>query len=259
MNKVKIQIPYAYGEQTIPPRCRKPRQVGRKAVATVTIKDVTPGEAPVAIVQPGYDRQGTPFARTYRWFGGRLYAPYRRQAVSRGPWRGQTLKQFHAKPIRERGSLWNKHGEIRRDILRWARSILFVDGERWEVAGEPRYVIMTFGLGCNHGLGWGTSLCTDNGYNSNIGRDRYYRIDEFDRAVVAATAIATGRGDTKALPIPGQDPTRFQILIPEAVKLCPAKEHGTGDPFINRVEGLVTAAKNPVIAGLVGLSLALQG
>jgi len=255
MRKITAVIPYTYGEEIIPPRCRKPRPVRRKAVARVAISVVDASEAPVAIVEINHRD-----TRTYRWFNKRLYAlkQMRQRNGTPNDYEGQTLEQFEAAPVREHGAFWSDCKGARRSALEWARSILFVNNMRWELVGEPRYVVMTFGLGCNHGLGWGTCLCSDNSYNSNISRDRYFRADEFDLAVAFATATAKGRGDTKALPILKQKPTAFEVLIPEAIRLRPSKEHGKGDPFINRVEGIITAVKDPVLAGLAGTILAFQ-
>ena len=126
---------------------------------------------------------------------------------------------------------------------------MLIDGEVWRVAGEPRYVLMTFGLGCNHG---GTALMVDNHYNSNIHRERYFRIDQREAAIAATKRVALERGDDQSVPVePHAD---FDILISEAVRLCPRKEHGTGDPFINKVEALTTV-KNRTIAGLGALAL----
>jgi hypothetical protein len=83
---------------------------------------------------------------------------------------------------------------------------------------------MTFGLGHNHGLGWGTALSTDHHNNQNIARRRYFRVDEYEAAVAEATRVAIERGDTKALPIEAkQKPTRFDVLLRDAIRLKPRR------------------------------------
>jgi hypothetical protein len=267
---MRITIPYRYTEEVIPKRCRKPRRVTQQAVIALTIHEVTSEEAPVAIIQHGHDWDGEGNRRkvgtVYRWWKGRLFVHASFQRYSHAAHEDQTAQQFTADPYpynfdqdRHDSAQYRTKAQRRKDFREWARSILFVDGQRWETGGEPRYVVMTFGLGCNHGLGWGTDLSTDTSYNSNISRDRYFRIDQFEQAVAETARIATARGDTKALPvIEKQNPDTFEILIPEAVRLNPHKEHGTGCAFINQMESVIEGVKNPTVAGFMGMALAFR-
>ena len=269
---MKITIPYRYTEEVIPKRCRKPRRVEQGASISLTIHEVSGQEAPVAIVSHGHnwgeDGDMQPALTLYRWWRKRLYLRAKFQRVSRGQYETQNAAQFTTDPYpyelnpnlgRYETYFYQTKGERQKGFRAWAQSVLFVDGERWESVGEPRYVIMTFGLGCNHGLGHGTDLCTDTSYNSNISRDRYFRIDQFEQAVAETARIATGRGDTKALPvIEKQNPDTFEILIPEAVRLNPHKEHGTGCAFINQMESVIEGVKNPTVAGFMGMALAFR-
>lgn len=259
---MKITVPYEFTESVMPPRCRKPREVRKAAEITLQIHEVSDSEAPIAIRHHGQtwnaQHQRVPEIIEYRWWNRQLWRLYGFQRVSRGPQETQTIPQFqadHKMPSYCRESYGSKQSR-RVGLMSWARSILFVDGVRWSEATEPRYVVMTFGLGHNHGIGWGTSLSTDTVYNPNISKDRYFRIDQFEAAVSAASRIAANRGDTKALPIvETQHPDTFDILIPEAVRLKPNKEHGRGCEFLNKAEQMIEAAGNPVVAafGLMAL------
>ncbi|MFH1690591.1 MAG: hypothetical protein ABIE42_10215 [Candidatus Eisenbacteria bacterium] len=255
---MQITIPYEFMAQEVPYRCHKPRGVRKTAAITLTIHEVTAAAAPIAI------RQTSGKKTIYRWWRNRLWMRERFRRASGARWETQTVRAFLADPypfsaVKPVNSpYWNaSQSDRRRALLAWGRTVLFIDGQRWTMAGEPRYVVMTFGLGCNHGLGWGTSLSTDNGYNSNIGHPRYFRCDDYEGAEAAATHIAQSRGDTKALPISKQRPARFDVLIPAAVRLCPAKEHGQGCTFINSVERLIESVQNPLIAGAGAMVLAL--
>ena len=260
---MKITIPYGFTAQVIPYRCRKSRPEYRNGAITLTVNEVTGGEAPIAIRQFG-DGYLSKRIYEFRWWRGKLWARKRFQRASCGKYETQTAAQFQHDPYPYKiaprcstdfGERYQDRDRRRRSLMAWARSILFIDGKRYEVADEPRYVIHTFGLGGNHGLGWGTSPSVEYGYNSNIGRGRYFRIDQYDAMVAEATRIATARGDTKALPIERQRPTKFEILIPEAVRLNPAKEHGTGCSFINRVERMIENVRDPKIASIGMLAL----
>jgi hypothetical protein len=204
---------------------------------------------------------------TYRWWRSQLYVRAEFQRYSHAPHETQTASQFSADPYPYTlhqvkyydYDHYQSKAERQKDFRKWAKSILFIDGERWETSREPRYVVMTFGLGCNHGLGWGTNLTTATAYNSNISRDRYFRVDQFEQAVAETTRIALARGDTKAVPvIETQNPDRFEILIPEAIRLRPAKEHGKGCAFLNQMEGIIERAKDPMTAGILGIVLAIR-
>jgi len=265
---MKITIPYIYTAEVIPPRCHKPRLVEQQAKVTLTIHEVTDQEAPVAIIEHDreYDESGThPRITAYRWYKNKLYIQNKFQRFSHAPWETQTDLQFKTdpypfrldKPASFSDLKYKSQKERKIEFIRWAKTILFIDGERWVTTEEPRYVIMTFGLGHNHGIGYGTFLSTDNSYNSNISKGWYFRIDEFDKAVFMATEIALRRGDTKALPILDQDPVRFDILIPEAVRLNPKNEHGEGCIFINECERIIENHEDPMLAGLSILKLVL--
>lgn len=268
---MKITIQYRYIAEVIPPRCRKSRRVEQASTITLTIHEVTATEAPIAIVERSHDWDDNsneiPVAVEYRWWGKRLWIRSRFQRVSRGEWETQTAAQFQqdpypfdlAEPSRHDYHWYESLSQRRAGFRRWAASILFVDGERWVVSGEPRYVIMTFGLGHNHGLGHGTDLTTDTGYNGNIGRGRYFRVDQYALALAETARIATARGDTKALPVEEtQQPTRFDILIPEAVRLNPAREHGNGCAFTNGIEAMIESTSDRFTAGLMVMSTAVK-
>ena len=263
---MKITVPYQYTESVIPFRCRLPRQERFEATINLTVHEVTSAEAPVAIVANShkYDAGGRRALRIeYRLWRGKLWTLHRNQKYfggypsKYGPALTESARMFAARDHTSRQNEYQTRAQRRTGLRAWAAGILFIDGKRWEVSGEPRYVIMTFGLGHNHGLGHGTSLTTDTGYNDNIGRGCYVRCDQYETAVALATKIATDRGDTKALPIRKQDPTTFEILIPEAVRLRPMKEHGDGCAFINSVEAMIRGTPDAATAGLATFGLAL--
>lgn len=265
---MKITLPYKYTESVVPKRCRIARRVQFEARISLTVHEVSTDAAPVAIVQhwrDWEDHEEVQRKTAYRWWRGQLYTRAELQRFCHAPIETQNAAQFTVDPYPYSLDIPDDYGgyrsrrERQTAFRRWAQSILFIDGERWHVAGEPRYVVMTFGLGCNHGLGHGTDLSVDTSYNSNIGRSRYFRIDQFEQAVAETERIALARGDTKAVPVlKKQRPDTFDVLIPEAVRLRPAKEHGTGCAFLNQMEAVIESVKQPTIAGVVGMALALK-
>ncbi len=256
---MKIAVPYKYTEQEIPKHCRKPRSVQHEGVISLSIHEVIGPEAPVAIrehTKQWDERTGSygPFTIEYRWWSQRLWILDRFNRYSHGPYEIQIAEQFAKDPwpmANGRDYGWYQSRQKRRaELMRWARSILFIDSVRWKQTQEPRYVIMTFGLGHNHGHP-GTSLSSTNSYNPNISRERYFPISYHDLALATAIAIAERRGDDQAIPFIKESHDTFDILIPEAVRLNPHKEHGEGDPFINKLEGMIEQSPNSMVAGLL--------
>lgn len=130
---------------------------------------------------------------------------------------------------------------------------IVVDGYMFTTAGEPRWVVQTFGLGHNHG---GTALFTADSYNPNIAKSAYYRADQRAEAIAAAEDVASRRGDTRSVPIrPHGD---IEVVLPEAVRLNPAREHGDGDPFLNALTASTSGTSSVGEAGFVALAVLAQ-
>ncbi len=128
-----------------------------------------------------------------------------------------------------------------------ARRYLLIGRDVWTVCGEPRYEIITFGLGHNHG---GTGLFVENSYNPNISKTRYFSALDGDKAVAEFNRIAAARGDTESV---GRYSKMIEVHIPECVKLNPAKEHGDGEPFHNLLDGITGTAGSATEAGLLAI------
>ena len=134
---------------------------------------------------------------------------------------------------------------------KYIQDYLLIDDEVYKKTSEPRYVVMTFGLGHNHG---GTSLMIDGYYNSNISKDCYFNALERNRAIKEAKETAIKRGDTESIDSIGEY-YNIEVLIPEAVKCNPQKEHGEGDPFINKINDITKNASSSTEAGLMAMAL----
>ncbi|KKN86977.1 hypothetical protein LCGC14_0262460 [marine sediment metagenome] len=261
-----IKFPYQYTEQSIPKYCHKPRPVIFDGNMSLLFHEITGEEAPVAIRQHTLSlkedaMEDERVVLEYRWWRQRLWRIHRFNRFSHGPYEIQTSEQFAQDPWPLTNdstySCYRSHQQRRQDLTAWARSILFIDGKRWHWVNEPRYVIMTFGLGHNHGHP-GTALSTDNHYNPNIAASRYYRIDRQDEALASALEIAQRRGDDKAFPFIKDHRDTFDILIPEAIRLNPQKEHGPGDSFTNKLEGMIESSPSKEIAGLMVIKEAIS-
>lgn len=137
--------------------------------------------------------------------------------------------------------------EARQSILDKASRYVLYDGIVWEQCEEPVYVINTFGLGHNHG---GTGFFVDYCYNPNIPASNYFNALQRDEAIEYGKKVAAGRGDTESIPEFGNG-KEIEVLMPEMVKRNPKAEHGSGDPFLNRMEDLISGSDNATEAGLL--------
>ena len=250
---MKIKFDHKLRETYLPPRCRKYRTREIDVPITLALKEISAEEAPVAMttttlewrkVDGGIGRDGTdliPVPTDYRWFKNKLYTPYKD--------RDGELKT--AEDIVRSISVyayWNYTKEELMKMLRKSlKAFIIIDGIIHEIAGEPRYVINTFGLGRNHG---GTGFFVENFYNSNIRKDNYFNALQRDAAIAYGKHIASGRGDTKSVDGIGSS-CDIKVFIPEAVKCNPNKEHGNGCSLINSLETLVNAADSTIEAGLM--------
>lgn len=77
--------------------------------------------------------------------------------------------------------------QIKEYIQSKANRFLICDGKLYEEASEPMYVIMTFGLGYNHG---GSALMIEDYYNPNIPSSRYYAANQRERPLLAGRISA---------------------------------------------------------------------
>lgn len=255
---------FNYVQAIIPPRCRKARPTRFPGgVINLEIREVSADQAPVAIIAAGtkgFDNP-IPFTIEYRWWEGTLWT---------------AMPVSNAEPVKPTGTQDTQHwpqwpelldfrpqdqvqeydlgiyacyssdkSEIETALKQAAAGYVLIDGIPHRPAGEPRYVVMTFGR--NHG---GTAVMIDDRYNSNISHNRYFNLAQLDDAIALATSIATERGDTKNLPMVPNGP-QFEILLPQALQVTPSTQHGEGDPFLNTLDALTIKSGGAPAVGLV--------
>ena len=220
----------------------------------VSVPSVTADEAPVAFRLSDYHHTSEQI-NEIRWWGGRLWrkSTYRHTG-------GPELVVEHLKaeslPRELRPSLPYGHSRSRelctKKYREAAKRYLVIDGMLWQETGEPRYEVNTFGLGHNHG---GTGLFVETGYNPNIPASNYFSALDGDKAVAYANMVAERRGDTDDV---GKFEKMIEVLIPEAVTIRPEKEHGDGDPFLNKINKITEAAPDATTAGLLAMAAAFK-
>lgn len=230
---MKISVLFNYTESVVPPRCRKPRLVIREdGMVDIDIPELSCKQAPVAIRASGtFISRDQAYAYELRWWEGRLWSPLSldHSGEPRGRTSGQDNWDWPALPevldLRQGGRnkcyTYDFHGsygtnnrdEVEGEIQAFAKRHIVIDGIAHRAVSEPRYVVMTFGLGANHG---GTAVMPASSFNSNIKTENYFGLLELKEAISHATQIAERRGDTKNLPMRYSGPM-FEVLLPEVV------------------------------------------
>lgn len=241
-----FKVDYTYWEDYLPtPRCRKFRQRETNGTMTITIPDISKEDAPVAFVV----RDGVRFDRPeeIRLWNNQLWKVVEYSEMYSGASGLWPIEQIplHIKYARY-GNIVKNEQETQEQKNEIASAFLIIDGVVYRKSGEPRYVVMTFGLGYNHG---GTSLMISKHYNPNIAASAYFNALEREKAISMAKMVAQRRGDTKNIDGMGEH-YQIDVLIPSAVKCNPKEEHGDGDPFLNEVESLISASGDSTVAGL---------
>lgn len=215
----------------------------------VDIPAVTSKEAPIAFT---HRHCWFPQTRVYRWFNGNLYMRKTKWSAKETGW--ETLTEFRRRLCDgciPRSDVQDNSEAGRQYAIEKASCYLILNGrEVWFKAGEPRYVVITFGLGGNHAE---TTLMIDNEYNSNIAGDRYFNVLQRSEAVKEAIRVALARGDTNSV-ASIKHSWKITVKIPEAVKCDPPREAGPGNPFLNALDA-ATTVKDPVAAGLLAVGL----
>lgn len=224
---MELTVNYSYVEQIIPPRCRKPRPTRfTDGVAVLAIREVTSEQAPIAIVgsEKDYQTEGYLEPVEYRWYEGRLWTSCAVSSCSRRRAKtyvtpGSTLNLVKDSAILSNTELGiyvcvheGKQG-IADYLQACTNDWLIIDGQLHRPAGEPMYLVMTFGLGGNHG---GTALMTDDFLNPNIRVEAYFSLLELEQATEYALKIASERGDTEK--VSTESGYKFELLIPEVIK-----------------------------------------
>lgn len=142
--------------------------------------------------------------------------------------------------------------EVIEKVKEQAAEYLIIENEVWIRCGEPRYVIITFGLGHNHG---GTGLFVETGYNPNISNSRYFNALQGKEAVQEAKRVARGRGDTDSVRLMHE---MIKVHIPEMVTCNPMKEHGEGNDFLNLLDSITQNSESVAEAGILTMAAALS-
>ena len=261
-----------YARQYLPTkRCRNWRTMTMLASHQFHIRKISSKEAPVAFKVTAFEANriirlvnGTLYG-TIIQSGGYRFDNFLQPLLWEVRWQYQSLvdeqapKGHMANYFIDRSDTFDENCQKIQKHL--DQKFLIIDGNLWVKTEEPRYEIVTMGLGHNHG---GTAMFIEYDYNENISKDSYFRADQFKEAYDYAIKVAENRGDTdSAARFKEKLKTKeyldyIEVCIPEAVNLNPQKEAGNGNPLLNEMEGVIEASPNKDSAGLGVILTALS-
>lgn len=250
---MKLVTSYSYTANVIMPRKRNPIEVMVQDKVTVEIKEYKKVDAPVAFIVDGEkihffnkklwkicyrsiadcENKKVTLAQVkentencgenYKYSSSSTEAPFY------GKWHSARYRIENGEKVETTKELkdscreWvsdNKR-ETLKEIRSSARNLVSIDGIMYETTSEPRYFVITFGLGRNHG---GTGMGISHFYNSNLRKDLYFNALQYDEACRCGKEVANNRGDMESVRRIGY--SKIEVLMPEAVKLKPNKKRG---------------------------------
>lgn len=254
---MKIKVWIKYEESYLPPRCRKFRYRECEDHVVLTLPEAHMSDMRLAFEDGSFNGAGKIYS--YKGHFWRLATVRDRFCSGEGSPLENVVETMDTCSYHFRFAFDREHHGMdtsRKAIVSSARKelreFLLVDGELYTRTKEPRYCIYTFGLGHNHG---GTSLSVDYHYNPNISKDCYFSALQGKEAVEEATRIALRRGDTESVQYFKDE---IAVFAPDLVKVKPNRQHGNGNPFLNRLNAITEAAPDALTAGLLCIA-AMKG
>lgn len=230
---MKIKTWIKYEERYLPKGCRKSRYREREDYINVNLREVDSNDLQLAFEDNSYEGKGEIY-----YYEGNLYC------------KTKMPNECIVEHLRERRKIdtpldylvWCNENCSKYFLFRWdreeygkdtsreavinkakedMRDYILVAGELYEKCTEPRYVIITFGLGHNHG---GTGMLCQYHYNPNISRKNYFSALQGEQAAAYANQVALERGDTINV---GTFRPFIVCHMPELVKINSNKQHGS--------------------------------
>ena len=287
---MKINVPFIYEALVIMPRCRKPILLVLKETVEIEIKEVPPDSLPVAFKVGEFathwdgsrlwscdqkDRHGkspdkvlastvkhntesgdyhyscandgSPFANFWRHTKDTMSSRHNIR------FNGMTSQLHHPDITLKSDAIYREwvddnRGSVLAGLQAIAEDLLICGDYIYHPAGEPRYLVVTFGMGNNHG---GTAMFIEDLYNDNIPHSSYFSALDYEKACAFANTTARDRGDNKSIPVSPNCGHIIEVLIPDAVRVNPAEDHGDGCSFISSIEAGIR--ESGAVGGLLAM------
>lgn len=258
---MKIRTWIKYEEGNIPPRCRKVRYSEKEEYYDAALKEATLNDMQLAFEDNSYNGKGKIYFYKGKLWCKKKFTELSNEDYSRMGYNNSLdeLKWWHLNGSKyfgtcreyEFGAHPSKEAVIKKLKSDMAK-LLLVDGELFETTAEPMYVIITFGLGHNHGS---TGMFVDYFYNPNICKESYFTALQGREAVAYANKTAESRGDTESV---GTFSEMITVHMPELVKRKPNKEGSSGNKFLNECDNLIKGSPDALTAGLLVMANSIK-
>ncbi len=262
--EITLTVPFIYEAIVIKPRCRKPSLITIRDQVTVTLLTTTLEHLPIAFTvgervirwsgQYLWDFALESSAKTparqvlleeviantqdeganYPWSSAGAAAPFKNfwHEFKYGPIplarkHGLTGCGFDAwlnsdNVVTKEDAVYrdwiedNRYEAINR-LYEIANSFIVVDGTMYQKASEPRYEVNNFGAGHNFSV----AMFISYGYNPNVSNRCYFNAHEFEQA----KAFFEKQNPDKNKVAHPNCGNLIEVLIPEAVRCIPKKDH----------------------------------
>ena len=167
---MKVETWIKYEESYLPPRCRKLRYCECEDFINVTLKEVNPKELKLAFEDNSYDGKGKIYLYKNKLWAKQKTNPNIIESVKE---RDESVNNeldyllychkhcntfFYSAFDRECKGIDTSRMAVIKKARNSMKNIILVNGELYCTTAEPRYCIVTFGLGHNHG---GTGMFCD--------------------------------------------------------------------------------------------------
>lgn len=230
---MKIKTWIMYEEGYIPTRCRKMRYRECKDFVNANLKEADFKEMQLAFKDNSFEGKGKIY-----FYQNKLWRKATIRDICADENYSTSLDAFiywreHSSEFFPRDWRDGEHPDKKHMlsvVRKETNKFLLVNGELYIKTTEPRYVVITFGLGHNHG---GTGMFCEYCYNPNISKDNYFPATQGKEAVTYANCVAQKRGDTNDI---GKFKPFIDVYMPELVKVKPNKQHNNGNQFLNDME-----------------------
>ena len=209
---MKIKTWIKYEEKYIPARCRKPRYEEKEDYIFAELKEV-----PKEKLKLAFEDKSRGGAGEIYHYNNKLWSKAKRNPSIGNLYNGKpsalndliyayqkSSKFFRLSYDREILGIDTSREAVIADVEKELKKYILVDGELLTITSEPIYLIMTFGIGNNHGgTGLFVAYCDD---IKAVSEQYAFSALESDMAIECANNIAKRRGDT-------DDVGKFEPLI----------------------------------------------
>lgn len=220
---MKVTVLFAYTENIIPPKCRKPREVRfDDGTIELDIREIQESDAPIAISRTDSEDHKSKGSADYRWFEGQLWTccdvNHRLgQAFGEGPKEGEVIdaRRRSYSSCRNPGEGYSFESKSKHEsrLAAWAESFILINGQGWYPSSEPCYYVSRGGFGS---AGY---IHIEHGVSEHNLRELYFSLLQAKEAEMSVRQNMDPSETYNPMPR-----TKFEILLPDCIQINVAKK-----------------------------------